>query len=271
MPRKSIPPLRGLSLGAGVQSSTLAILMARGDIEPCDHAIFADTGGEPQVVYDYLDYLIDLLPFPVHVVSAPGGALHDQVLDALKDPKNRCSNPPFMVRNKESGKAARLWRKCTLDHKILPIRRKLRELKAPRQKVLQAIGISTDEAHRAKPSQVKYIKNIFPLIDLGWSRFHCLEFLRDNGYRLPPKSACWFCPYMDNKRLRSMRDGMPNEWQKLVAFDHKIRELQKKTLNAARITGEIFIHRDCKPIDEVNLGLEQIDLFGEECEGMCGL
>ena len=35
--------LRILSLGAGVQSSTIALMMKHGEIEPCDFAIFADT------------------------------------------------------------------------------------------------------------------------------------------------------------------------------------------------------------------------------------
>ena len=44
-----------LSLGAGVQSTTLLILAARGDLEPLDGAVFADTGWEPAAVYTHLD------------------------------------------------------------------------------------------------------------------------------------------------------------------------------------------------------------------------
>ena len=40
-----------LSLGAGVQSSTLALMFARGEVTPMpDCAIFADTGAEPASV-----------------------------------------------------------------------------------------------------------------------------------------------------------------------------------------------------------------------------
>jgi hypothetical protein len=38
--------MRILSLGAGVQSSTLALMIARGDLPMVDCAIFADTGAE---------------------------------------------------------------------------------------------------------------------------------------------------------------------------------------------------------------------------------
>lgn len=71
--------LRVLSLGAGVQSTTLALLAAHGVIGPMpDCAIFADTAWEPQAVYDHLAWLMspNLLPFPVHVVSA--GSLRDR-------------------------------------------------------------------------------------------------------------------------------------------------------------------------------------------------
>ena len=37
-----------LSLGAGVQSSTMALMSARGDLPKPDAAIFADTGHEPR-------------------------------------------------------------------------------------------------------------------------------------------------------------------------------------------------------------------------------
>ena len=76
--------LRILSLGAGVQSSTLALMMAKGEIEPADHAIFADTGNEPKKVYQWLEWLTKQLPFPVHIVSK--GNLKDAVMaDSKKE------------------------------------------------------------------------------------------------------------------------------------------------------------------------------------------
>jgi len=47
--------LRALSLGASVQSTTMALMAAHGHIGPMpDCAIFADTGWEPKAVYDHL-------------------------------------------------------------------------------------------------------------------------------------------------------------------------------------------------------------------------
>ena len=44
------PDLRVLSLGAGVQSSALALMIEKGEIPMVDCAIFADTGAEPEKV-----------------------------------------------------------------------------------------------------------------------------------------------------------------------------------------------------------------------------
>jgi len=265
-------PIRILSLGAGVQSSTLALMIAAGELPMVDAAVFADTGDEPAGVYDFLSYLTPLLPFPVRIVSA--GKLSEDFLAALDNQRGRAGQPPFMVWNAQKKLGGRLWRQCTKEYKLIPIRRFVRDLSAGRQ-VEQLIGISLDEALRMKPSGVKYITNIFPLIDLRMTRDDCLRWLSRHGFRTPPKSACIFCPYIANARLRKMKDEAPDDWHKLVAFDHEIRRRQKATINGARITGTLYVHRDCKPIDEVDLSTAadhgQGDLFGNECEGLCGV
>jgi hypothetical protein len=77
--------LRVLSLGAGVQSTALALMAAHGIAGPMpDCAIFADTGWEPKSVYAHLRWLMlpNVLPFPVHIVSAAN--IRDNLLDASR-------------------------------------------------------------------------------------------------------------------------------------------------------------------------------------------
>jgi hypothetical protein len=266
-------PIHIISLGAGVQSSAMALMAAKGEITPMPlAAIFADTQAEPQEVYTYLGYLAPLLSFPVLAVTA--GNLESDFLKALEHPDSRCGQPPFYVWNEKKRMEATLWRQCTKEYKLDPIRRKVREL-SKGNPVVQWIGISLDEAHRMKPSGVGYIENRFPLVDLRLSRHDCLLWLARHGYRTPPKSACRFCPYINDQRLRRMRETQPDDWAKLVAFDHAMREKQRAVINGAKITGTLYVHRSCKPIDEVDLSNEadagQGDLFGNECEGMCGV
>ena len=121
--------LRALSLGAGVQSTTLALMAARGEIGPMpDCAIFADTGWEPAAVYRHLDWLRSpgLLPFPVYVVMA--GNIRDDLI-AGAEGHRWASIPAFTRTVNRSGRVSigMIRRQCTKDYKIVPIRRKVRE------------------------------------------------------------------------------------------------------------------------------------------------
>lgn len=91
--------LRVLSLGAGVQSTTLALMASHGEVGPMpDCAIFADTGWEPQAVYDHLAWLMspNVLPFPVHIVS--GGDLRADLLAGARG-ERWASTPPSPARS----------------------------------------------------------------------------------------------------------------------------------------------------------------------------
>jgi 3'-phosphoadenosine 5'-phosphosulfate sulfotransferase (PAPS reductase)/FAD synthetase len=120
------PKLIILSLGAGVQSSTMALMAAEGHIRPMpDCAIFADTGYEPPGVYEYLDWLEKQLPFPVYRVMK--GNIRDDMVNSV-DHGTRFPTAPFYTVNAETGKKGMLMRQCTNDYKIQPIRKKIREL-----------------------------------------------------------------------------------------------------------------------------------------------
>ena len=61
--------LRVLSLGAGVQSSTVALMIHHKELPMVDCAIFADTKNEPDYVYDWLEYLKGIVSYPIHIVT----------------------------------------------------------------------------------------------------------------------------------------------------------------------------------------------------------
>jgi hypothetical protein len=244
------PTLRVLSLGAGVQSTTLALMAAHHEIEPLpDCAIFADTGWEPRAVYDHLDRLEPMLPFPVYRVS--DGDIRDTIATDAYDPI------PWHV---PSGMGRR---QCTKQFKLYPIRRKVRELlggKTPRGGCEMWIGISRDEAHRMKPSRVKYIQNRWPLIALGLTRRDCHSKLAGWGVDAP-RSACCGCPFLSDHDWQ-LRRQQP-EWAETVAISHRLAA-----------TGQ-YMHRSLRPIDEVDLRTHaergQPDLFAAECDGICGV
>jgi hypothetical protein len=76
------PALRLLSLGAGVQSTTVLLLACEGVIPRFDVALFADTGWEPRAVYENLVRLrahAATFGIPGRTVSA--GNIRDDALD----------------------------------------------------------------------------------------------------------------------------------------------------------------------------------------------
>ena len=143
--------LRVVSLGAGVQSSVLVLMAAKGELTPMpDCAIFADTGWEPEGVYEHLDWLEKQLPFPVYKVMR-SNIKHD-ALDMTNATGQNFTAIPFYT---EKGGMGR--RQCTSEYKLQPIRNKTRELLGlkPRQRSKDLfaetwIGISWDEIQRMK-------------------------------------------------------------------------------------------------------------------------
>jgi hypothetical protein len=224
------PQLRILSLGAGVQSSTLALMSARGDLPRLDFAIFADTGWEPAEVYRWLDWLEGKLPFPVVRVRRPGPDLGAHSIKIATEPRYREASPPWFAREPD-GALAMLPKQCSKEFKTLVIYAEVRRIlglqprqRGPKTVMVEAwLGISTDEAHRMKPAKPKYIRNVWPLVDAGMSRRDCLRWLDDRQLPRAPKSSCIFCPYRGTAQWRDMRDNHPEDWRRAVEFDAAIR------------------------------------------------
>ena len=266
-----------ISLGAGVQSSTMALMAKHGEITPMpDCAIFADTQAEPKEVYKWLDWLEKQLPFPVYRVTS--GSLTKASLKTRVSKKGRKyirpMIPSFMKQDNSMGI---FGRQCTADFKIIPVRKKIKELlgykkgqRIPKDVcVNNLLGISYDEAHRMKPSRDIWIKHIYPLIDKDLTRGHCLEWMESHGYPTPPRSACVYCPFHSDAEWHRIKTEMPKEFQFAVNFE---KELQKKVATDKRIKSKPYLHNSCKPLDEVHFDVNKsLDLFGNECEGMCGI
>lgn len=73
--------MRVLSLGAGVQSSTLLPMAIEGELQ-IDRAIFADTQWEPRAVYQWLEYL---MPLPMVDLRTPQDRGQLDLFDDVSD------------------------------------------------------------------------------------------------------------------------------------------------------------------------------------------
>jgi hypothetical protein len=251
----------------------MALMAAKGEIEPMPlAAIFADTQAEPASVYRWLDWLEGQLPFPVYRVTNGSLAADSTRLRTSKRGHVyvRTTVPAFVAF--DSGSDGMLWRKCTQEFKLVPLRRKVRELMRAHgaKAVVQWVGISLDEAHRMKDAREKYLETRWPLIEAKMRRSDCLLWMQRHGYPMPPRSACTFCPYHSDAEWQRLRTAEPEGFAQAVQFE---RDLQAAAAAQCETTKSVpWLHRSMRPLDTVEFtDSRQIDMFGNECEGMCGV
>jgi len=268
-----------ISLGAGVQSSAMALMAAKGEITPMpEAAIFADTQSEPESVYKWLDWLKSQLPFPVHCVTAGDLWADSMKMRTTKDGREHTRTLlPLYTLNDDGSVGKMPYRLCTFDYKVKPLTKKVRELAAIKRGeksvvVTQWIGISLDEMKRMKPSRDKWSEHRWPLIEKRITRQMCKEWMLEHGYQEPPRSACVFCPFHSPEEWQRLKTEEPKEFARAVQFERELQETKGQTEN---MTGIPFLHRSCKPIDQVDTRSDydkgQLPLWEDECEGMCGV
>lgn len=293
------PLLRVLSLGAGVQSSTLYLMAVAGEFgdERPTVAVFADTQWEPAATYAWLDEMERIGGDVVPIIRTSAGSLRRDIVDG-SERGHRIANIPYHTM--QDGKRKLMRRTCTKEYKLVPIAQAvrleldwLRKQRGIRGRLMPGsvemwIGISTEEASRMADSRVAYVRNHYPLIERGMSRNDCKAWLAINGYPEPPKSACIGCPFHDDDFWLDMRENRPDEWADAVALDVFIRNGKSAPnakgggMAAFRNGGEAYLHGSMLPLSEAPLTHEEKAVAGDakrpmfnmwenECEGMCGV
>lgn len=254
-----------ISLGLGLQSSTMYLMSSLDEIDRSDYAIFADPGAEHPKTYEYLNWLKEWEStsngIPIITVKKN---LYKDLLSKQNSTGHRFASIPVYAKKG----LGILRRQCTYEYKIMTINKKIRELHnlKPHKRMKPTevwIGITIDEASRMKNSLKFNITNKYPLIDLMMNRSDCRKWLEERNYPVPVKSSCVFCPYSSDSSWKRMKQS-EDIWNKVRNVDEAIR-------TKPELDEEFYLHRSCKPIDEVYLQENQEDLFGNECEGYCGL
>lgn len=279
--------LRILNLGAGVQSTTLALMAETGEIPKFDYAIFADVQAEPKSVYNHLDWLQLQLSYPVLVRTR--GSLVDNLKSGMDGKGGRfCSIPAFTG---QQGKASGIVRRqCTSEFKIKVIEDTIKReiLKLPlygripkNLQLTQVFGLSYDEQVRIYKVQRAHARNTwkleFPLYDMEMNRRDCVKWLEDYGVpHLVPRSACYFCPYHSNQEWHRLKTEEPEEFEKAVEVDRLLRTTgarANKNMNEL-----LWLHPYCMPLEDIDFTVGNKDAKGQavmdfsmECEGMCGI
>lgn len=248
--------MRILSLGFGVQSFTLAVMHVRGDIEPFDHIIHADTTHESVKTYEFIKKwtpYIDTAGVPI--ITLKTTVNKTKIVQKGPKAKNAYTYLPIYPK-KPDGKPGKLSRFCTANWKITPVMAFLRKTlkkrygyfkpKAntpPNDFVHQAMGISLDEYWRMKQHREPWIKNIYPLVDMRMTRDDCKKYLTDRNIAVPPKSACVFCPYRSPATWADAW-AIPEDREKIK---HAERELRYFSGNGT----EFYLHASLLDVEEI--------------------
>ncbi len=269
-----------ISMGGGVQSSTMAILASQGLISPMpDACIFADTQSESIATLEWLDHLETLLPFPV--IRATAGSLKE---DSLRVRYRKRDGQPYLkgLIPAFMQDAGLLGRSCTANYKVTVIRRTLKKFlgleprdRFPKNLICsQWLGISWDEIQRMKVSVDPWMEFRHPLIELKMTRWDCLEWMETNGFPEPPRSACTFCPFHSDAHWKRFKENSPEEFLEVVQYEKDLQESAQIAIDQGDLDSLPFLHRDCIPLDEVDFDKDKNQLemnFSEDCSGLCGV
>ena len=200
-----------VSYGGGTNSTALLIGYAEKGIRP-DLIMFADTGGEFERTYKYVDLFSDWLE-----ENGREGFRHTSLEDECKN-------------NETLPSLAFGFKGCSVKWKRQPMDRYIRD-EWPRSKevwdaglrIRRAIGIDAGEAHRGKIPDDKRFTYEFPLIGWDWGREECLEAIERSGLPSPGKSACFYCPAARKNEVIKLAETHPDLFARAVAMEENAK------------------------------------------------
>ena len=178
------------SFGCGVDS--VAGLLLNSDY---DEIIFADTLDELPTTYQYMQYFEKKSGLKITKVQSKHGSLYD-----------------YFFKGKSQSSKFHHW--CSDKFKIQPIRKYLRTKYGKKETFEMNIFIDHSEFHRMRESDVKYIKNKYPLVEQKLSREQLKEIIKSKGYLVPQKSGCYHCCFTTKKGWINLRNNEPELWKK---------------------------------------------------------
>ena len=243
---------RFLSFGAGVQTTALLLM------DEYDEVIFADTKGEWPETYAYLEKYT--LPY----VKEKGikFTVLDQVVEDEKRGIVTRSLEEWCLQHRMA--PSRLDRWCTDRFKIRRIRKYVKD--RGQVPAISVMGISVDEIKRMhKPHWSEY-RFEYPLIDKGLTREDCKQIILKNGFPLPPKSGCFYCPFQKRSQFAKLYFEHPELYEKARMMEERQHGFLKHKLIGTKSLGQL-----AEALGEGSSKLtEFIDEDPEECEsGFC--
>lgn len=262
--------VKAFSFGGGVQSMAALVLAVQGKID-YQTFLFSNVGDDSEYPRT-IDYL--------HAIAIPYAKANGIRLEILKKVRrdgteetlwqslmraDKSIDIPVRMSNGAPGN-----RSCTADYKIRVISKWMKQHGATKEAPGEVgIGISLDEFQRMKDSQIPYIRNEYPLIDLRIDRQDCKNLILAAGLPVPPKSSCFFCPFHTIRAWQDLYDKEPELFQRSVELERTLND-RRRSLGK----DEVWLTSKNRPLDEVVTGAHQgqLVMFQAEDEGQysCG-
>ena len=284
-------PLVVHSNGMGQQSVALYLLSSLGHIPRFDYSVFVDPGAEDPETNRYYEYLKrwGRKNKGVQLIRVQEKNIENDLFSSKNSTGERFVSIPAFTKNRD-GSTGILRRQCTEEYKIEVInkfvRQRLYKLK-PKQWLPNGhtwvMGITLEEMHRiSNPRDSRSLK-LYPFLStqttktsrefvkgydfcFQWTRSNCTSLIASLGLKIPPKSACYFCPYKGNQEWKDLKANNPDFFDKAVELDRSIRDSSQRGIKQP-----IYLHRSCVPLDQVDFD-SQLTLNDFGCEsGMCGV
>ena len=94
--------------------------------------------------------------------------------------------------------------------------------------------------------------------------------IRSRGVELKPQGGdlIGLCPFHSDDFWKRLQKESPKEFEDACQFDDAIRT---NACRKGKREADIFLHRSLKPLRSVKFDDGNMELFGNECEGHCGL
>lgn len=216
---------RYIAYGGGVQSTAMCVLAVAGRID-ADYALFANVGDRAEHPAT-LAYVRDVF---VPWATDRGLTIHEvrrretptkraDLWDTMIDYPGDRATLPIPVRAPSGAPSSR---SCTTDWKVGAMRRWC--VDHDDAEAVSLLGISVDEIERARVRPLV----AYPLLELGLTRADCARVIRDAGLPVPPKSACFFCPFHRPLVWREMRRDEPDLFDRAQQLEDVLNERQTR-------------------------------------------
>jgi hypothetical protein len=223
-----------VNYGGGVDSTAMLIALVSSGIRP-DIILFADTGGEKESTYNYIEYFNSYLEannFPqitkvkYKPTYAPydtleGNCFKNQTLPSIAFRSKKNCSLKFKGKVMDDyllGKAG--INKCdgipdvlqSLERGIKPI------------KLIGYDNGKADSRRAVKTLEDANFRFEHPLRQLKWAREDCILTILGAGLAVPQKSACFFCPSSKKWELLYLAAQEPEKLLRAVSMEDAARD-----------------------------------------------